>query len=79
MKILKFKTNLQNQDNVSKVAAYLDKEENISNWQVNTESEDKVLSVSGENLNPQIIKNALEEAGFKAEVLRIVGTGGEGL
>jgi len=79
MKILKFKTNLKNQDNVSKVAPYLDKVENISNWQVDTESEDKILSVSGENIDPQKIENTLQEAGFKAEVLRIVGIGGEGL
>jgi len=79
MKILKFKTNLKNQDNVSKVAPYLDNAENISNWQVDTESEDKILSVSGEKIDPQKIENALQEAGFKAEILRIVGIGGEGL
>ena len=63
MKILKFKTNLKNQDNVSKVAPYLDNAENISNWQVDTESEDKILSVSGEKIDPQKIENALQEAG----------------
>lgn len=79
MKIFKFKTNLHNQENVTKVAAFLDKEDNISNWQVDTDSEENILSLSGENIDPQKIENALAEAGFKAQVLRVIGTGGEGL
>jgi hypothetical protein len=59
--------------------AYLDRKANISQWQVDTDTEDKKLSVSGTNVNPQKVENALQEAGFKAEVLRIVGASGEGL
>jgi copper chaperone len=79
MEILKFKTNLEKQENVAAVSSFLDKESNITNWQVDTDSEDKILSISGENIDPQTIENGLNEVGYKAEVLRIVGASGEGL
>lgn len=76
MEILKFKTNVENQEAISKVAAYLDKEEGISKWNIDTESEEKILSVSGTDLSPQTVKNAVEQAGFKAETIRVLGIGG---
>ena len=79
MEILKFKTNLEKQENVAAVAAFLDREANISNWQVDTDSEDKILSIAGENIDPQKIENGLKEAGFNAAILRVVGTSGTGL
>ena len=79
MKILKFKTNINSTDDVTKVTPHLDKEESISNWDIDTESEDKVLSVAGINLNPQKVEDAVQAAGFEAEVLRVLGIGGEGI
>ena len=76
MKILKFKTNINCGDCVNKVTPYLDKEESISKWQVDTDSKDKILSVSGEELDPAKVKNLVEEAGFKAETVRVLGIGG---
>ncbi|WP_207434838.1 heavy-metal-associated domain-containing protein [Sabulibacter ruber] len=79
MELLKFKTNLPNQEAVAKLAPLLEEEKGISRWEVDTDSADKILSVSGENLNPQSIENAVAQAGFKAETLRILGLGGEDL
>ena len=76
MKILKFKTNIHCEDCVKKVTPYLDKEESISRWKVDTESEDNILSVSGEELNPHVVKSLVEEAGFTAETVRVLGAGG---
>jgi len=79
MKILKFKTNINTEADVAKLAPLLDKEESISKWDVDTDSEEKVLSVSGENLLIQKVENAIQEAGFEAETLRVLGIGGEDL
>lgn len=76
MKILKFKTNINCGECVKKVTPFLDGEESISKWQVDTRSRDKILSVSGEELNPQKVINAVEKAGFKAETDRVLGIGG---
>jgi len=77
MEILKFKTNIGSKEDVSKVAPQLDKLTNISKWDVDTEIEEKVLSISGKDLNPQKVVNAMQEAGFEAEILRVLGIGGE--
>ena len=76
MKILKFKTNINCGDCVNKVTPFLDREKSISKWQVDTDSKDKILSVSGEELDPAKVKNLVEEAGFKAETVRVLGIGG---
>lgn len=76
MKILKFKTNINCGGCVKSVTPYLDGEESISKWQVDTDNPDKVLSVSGEELEPHVVKKLVEKAGFKAEVLRVQGIGG---
>lgn len=77
MKILKFKTNINCGDCVNKVTPFLDREDSISKWQVDTQSKGKILSVSGEELDPQKVINAVEKAGFKAEMERVLGIGGE--
>jgi len=79
MKILKFKTNIETQDDIAQVAPILDQAEEISKWDIDPDTDENILSVSGENLNPQTVENAVQKAGFKAEVLRIIGLGGEGL
>lgn len=76
MKILKFKTKINCGDCVKSVTPYLVGEESISKWQVDTSSRDKILSVSGEELEPHVVKSLVEKAGFKAEVVRVQGIGG---
>ncbi|WP_299761330.1 copper chaperone [uncultured Pontibacter sp.] len=79
MEIIKFKTNVEDQEALSKVAPYLNQVEEISKWNLDTGSADKVLSVSGTELNPQAIENAMKQAGYKAEILRVMGIGGRDL
>jgi copper chaperone len=76
MKIIKFKTNINSEGCLATVAPFLNGADFISNWQVDTSDPDKLLTVSGEGLEPQQIQNLVEEAGFKAEVLRVQGIGG---
>lgn len=57
----------------------MDKEESISRWHVDTERKDKLLSVSGTDLDPHRIENVVQQAGFKAEIIWVVGIGGKDL
>ncbi len=79
MEILKFKTNIKTQEQVFMVAGALDSESSISKWNVDTDTDENILSISGDGLNPQKIENALQQAGSEAEILRVVGLGGEDL
>ena len=76
MEILKFKTNIKCGGCVKTVTPYLDGEKSISRWQVDTENPDKILSVSGHDVDPQKVKSLVEQAGFKAEVVRVLGASG---
>jgi len=79
MEILKFKTNIADQESVNKVGSLLDQQEGISKWNIDPNSDDNVLSISGDNVNPQKIENVVQEAGFQAETIRVVGIGGSDL
>ncbi len=76
MKILKFKTNIKCGDCVAKVTPYLDGEDRISMWDVDTNTPEKILSVSGDEIEPHHVESLVEKAGFQAEVLRVQGIGG---
>lgn len=77
MEIIKFKTNVATQAEKSQVSPFLDKLKAVKRWQLDTETQEHILSVSGKDLDPQQIKDALTEAGFEAEILRVIGIGGE--
>ena len=79
MEILKFKTNIKCGGCIATVTPFLNKEESIQNWQVDTSSADKVLTVSGHDVDPQKVKTLVEKAGFKAEVVQVLGTSGSDL
>lgn len=79
MKILKFKTNIEDQGMIRKLAPYLDKEELVSKWKVDPESEGNILSVSGEDITPDVVTRAVKEAGFEAEMVHILAIGGNDL
>ena len=70
MTILRFKTNINCAGCVAKVTPYLDKEESINNWQVDTTGKEKILRVSGQEVNPQRVKQVVQDAGFKAELIQ---------
>ncbi|RNI28168.1 copper chaperone [Rufibacter immobilis] len=79
MEILKFKTNVATQADVTSVTPALDQLEKVENWRFDTETENNILSVSGSGVDPQKVENALSEVGFNAELIRVLGIGGEAL
>lgn len=79
MEVIKFKTNVENEQALARVAPYLDREESISRWKLDTSSTEKLLSISGTDLDPQRIENVVKQAGFKAEIIRVIGIGGSDL
>ncbi|MEM6348766.1 MAG: heavy-metal-associated domain-containing protein [Bacteroidota bacterium] len=62
-----FKTNINCGGCVAKIEAFLDGEENIKKWEVDTTHADKILSVESESWQEEQIIHLVESAGFKAE------------
>ncbi|MGV3641350.1 MAG: copper chaperone [Adhaeribacter sp.] len=79
MEILKFKTGINGESDIAKIKPFLDKNDAISKWGLDTNSEEKILSMSGENINPQQIENQLRGLGFTCEIIRVVGISGSEL
>ena len=69
METLKFKTTIKCTGCLTKVTPYIDQTEGIQSWEVDLKNLDKVLTVKGQNLDAEQIKNAIQEAGYSAESL----------
>ncbi|MFA5404956.1 MAG: heavy-metal-associated domain-containing protein [Ignavibacteria bacterium] len=67
MNTLKFKTNIKCKNCVSTVTPYLDEDNKISEWNVDLENPDRVLTVTGNGITNEHIKDTLLKAGYKAE------------
>lgn len=70
MTTLKFKTNINCSGCVAKVTPHLNEEKSIEKWEVDTSNLDKILTVSGEHLDKEKVKETVQKAGFiiKGEV-----------
>lgn len=66
-KELKFKTNLNCSNCVSKVQNDLDQAEGISKWEVDTENEHKILTVDSTGITEEEVIQIIKKKGFKAE------------
>ena len=64
MTTLKFKTNINCSSCVAKATPHLNEEKSIEQWEVNTQTADKVLTVSGHDLDKEQVKKVVEKAGF---------------
>lgn len=64
MKVLKFKTNINCEGCIAKVTPFLNKEKMIQAWEVDTKTADKVLTVSGADIDGERVAQVLAEAGF---------------
>ena len=64
MSTLKFKTNINCNSCIAKATSHLDEEKSIDKWEVDIKTVDKVLTVSGENLDKEKVKELIEKAGF---------------
>ncbi|PAC30291.1 heavy-metal-associated domain-containing protein [Flectobacillus sp. BAB-3569] len=65
MEKLQFKTNINCGNCVSKVSPFLNQVEEIENWKVDTSTLEKILTVEGEDLSIDKIKEVVESAGFE--------------
>ncbi len=67
MNTITFKTTINCATCVAKVKPVLDSQEDVSQWEVDTENSDKVLTVHGENIDEADLLKALQKVGYKAE------------
>jgi copper chaperone len=67
MSTLKFKTNIKCNNCIAKVSPYLDESLNIKEWSVDLEDPDRVLTVTGEDISSDYVKDTLLKAGYRAE------------
>ena len=69
MNSLKFKTNINCGGCVARVTPFLDKQDGVDFWEVDTESDDKILTVQGNGVSSEEISATLKKIGFKAEIV----------
>ncbi|UOR05149.1 heavy-metal-associated domain-containing protein [Hymenobacter aerilatus] len=67
MNTLKFKTTINCGGCVRAVTGPLNEEPEITSWQVDTDNPDKILTVQGDNVQPEQVIRAVQEAGFEIE------------
>jgi len=69
METLKFKTNIKCDGCIAKVGPVLNADSSIEKWEVDLLHPDKILTVSGERISGDLIKSALKNVGYIAELL----------
>lgn len=69
MNKLKFKTNINCGGCISTVTPFLESENSIQNWQVDTSTADKILTVEGDAIQKETVIKTVEKAGFKIQPL----------
>jgi hypothetical protein len=79
MEILKFKTNITSEDNLQKIMPILNNEQSIHEWQIDSSNPDNLLTLSGTEVDPQLVINLLQKAGFEVEFMHVFGAAGGGL
>jgi copper chaperone len=69
MKTLKFKSNIKCSGCIGKVTPYLNKQKGIVKWTVDILSPEKILTVEAENIEAKEVIEAVNKAGFTAELI----------
>ena len=64
---MKFKTNINCGACVAKVTPILNDNEQIETWSVDTENPEKILTVSGKDVDEEDLIHSLKKIGYKAE------------
>lgn len=67
METLQFKTNINCMGCVRKVTNALNNTVGENNWSVDINNPEKTLTVTGENITPELIEDAVKSVGFTAE------------
>lgn len=63
-----FKTNIKCSGCIAKITPYLDANNDIRHWGVDTGSPDKTLTVETDKLTDEMIRQIVHEAGYTAEL-----------
>ena len=70
METMKFKTTIKCEGCIENVTPYLNKSVGADNWEVNTQTPEKILTVTQDTeVNETDVIAAVQQAGFKAERL----------
>lgn len=69
MKKYQFKININCSGCVEKVTPYLNANNEIKSWSVDTANPNKILTVEADNLSSEMIEMILKNAGYKGENL----------
>jgi len=70
METLNFKTNITSYEDVAAVTLPLNAIEQVDGWNIDTDAPDKLLTVqTTDNRITGLVVNAVEQAGFKAELV----------
>ncbi len=69
MKTLKFKTSVNCGGCIANVTPHLNKVKGIINWNVDTSTPAKIMTVETEGINADVIIATLKEAGYMAELI----------
>ena len=67
MKKYTYKTNINCNGCIAAVTPNMKAENGIVNWSVDTDNPDKILTVEVENIDSQIVEDAVKKAGYKIE------------
>ncbi|RIV17446.1 copper chaperone [Fibrisoma montanum] len=69
METIKLKTNIKCGGCIATVTPFLNESVGAGNWQVDTQNPDKILTVQTEAVTADTVKAAVQQAGYKAELL----------
>jgi len=67
MEVLQYRTNINCKSCVRSVTGFLTDVESIQSWEVDIDHPDKILTVRGQKLDPQVVEEAVLAAGFDIE------------
>lgn len=67
MSTLKFKTNINCAGCLAKVSPFLNAEQSIEKWEVNTSIPEKILTVETDESNADRVINVVKSVGFNIE------------
>lgn len=70
MKALKFKTNINCGGCLAKISPFLNAEQTIKKWEVNTSVPEKVLTVETDDSNPDKVISIVQKAGYKIKEMQ---------
>lgn len=67
---LKFKTTINCGNCVRTVTPFLNDLEGVMNWEADTSSADKILTIEADNIDAKVIIETLDDIGFDAELIK---------